>query len=284
MAPGWWGGCWLAAPKSGCGPEVIRTTTELSAPGRDAFDAILDARSPAEYAQDHLPGAISLPVLSDAERAEVGTLYVQVSRFEARRRGAAMVARNIAGHLETALAGRPAGFRPLVYCWRGGMRSNALATVLAQVGWPAVVLDGGYRRWRRHVVGELHAPRKIAHALRLLDGPTGAGKTAVLQSLGRRGAQVLDLEQLAGHRGSLFGATGQRQPGQKLFESRLFDALARMDPARPVYAEAEIEPHRRPVSASGVVGRHVRGAAHSAGGAAGGAGGPYPGALPRDRL
>lgn len=218
---------------------MIRTTTDLSANARDGFDAIIDARSPAEYALDHLPGAINLPVLNDGERAEVGTHYVQVSRFEARRLGAALVARNIARHLETALAGRPAGFRPLVYCWRGGMRSNAFATVLAQVGWPVVVLEGGYRRWRQQVVAGLHGAQPIPHPLRLLDGPTGVGKTAALAHLAERGAQVLDLEHLSGHRGSLFGATPEGQPGQKLFESRLWDALARLDPSRPVYAEAE---------------------------------------------
>jgi tRNA 2-selenouridine synthase len=220
---------------------VIRTTGDLSPAARDAFDAILDVRSPAEFAADHVPGAINLPVLYDAERAEVGTLYVQTSRFLARRVGAAKVARNIADHLEGALSDRPPGFRPLIYCWRGGMRSNAMATVLAQVGWQVTLLEGGYRTWRRRVVGRLHdAPAlEPPPAIRLLDGPTGSGKTALLGALAARGAQVLDLEALAGHRGSLFGATVQGQPGQKLFESRLLDALDRLDPGRPLFAEAE---------------------------------------------
>ncbi len=218
---------------------MIRSSADLSPAVRDRFDQIIDVRSPGEFAQDHVPGAINLPVLDDAERAEVGTLYVQVSRFQARRVGAAKVARNIARHLETALADRPAGFRPLVYCWRGGMRSNAMATVLSQVGWPAVVVEGGYRSWRRLVVASLHAEAPLGLSLRLLDGPTGVGKTELLAELAAAGAQVVDLETLAGHRGSLFGATPGGQPEQKLFESRLMDALQRLDPARPVYAEAE---------------------------------------------
>jgi tRNA 2-selenouridine synthase len=218
---------------------VIRATSDLSAAVRDRFDAIIDVRSPAEFALDHVPGAINLPVLDDAERAEVGTLYVQTSRFLARRVGAAKVARNIAAHLEGALADRPAGFQPLVYCWRGGMRSGAMATVMAQVGWPVTVLDGGYRTWRRRVVERLHADLPLPLSVCLLDGPTGSGKTAVLEALSGQGAQVIDLEALAGHRGSLFGATASGQPSQKLFESRLLDRIDRLDPERPVFAEAE---------------------------------------------
>ena len=107
------------------------------------FDQIIDARSPSEFALDHVPGAVNLPVLSDAERAEVGTIYVQESRFTARRVGAAYVARNVARHLQTALADKAGGFRPLVYCWRGGMRSNAMAVILSQVGWRTAVVAGG---------------------------------------------------------------------------------------------------------------------------------------------
>jgi tRNA 2-selenouridine synthase len=217
---------------------VIGRTADLSPAARDGFDAIIDVRSPSEFAADHVPGALNLPVLDDAERAEVGTIYVQESRFLARRMGAAKVARNIAAHLEGALAGRAPGFRPLVYCWRGGMRSGAMATVLGQVGWPVTVLEGGYRSWRRQVVARLH-DGALDLRLVLLDGPTGVGKTAVLEALAARGEQVLDLEGLARHRGSLFGAIPGGQPGQKRFESGLLDVLERLDPARPVFAEAE---------------------------------------------
>lgn len=203
------------------------------------FDAIIDVRSPGEFALDHIPGAENLPVLDDAERAEVGTLYVQTSRFEARRLGAAHVARNIARHLETALAGRPHDFKPLVYCWRGGQRSHAMATILSQVGWRTGVLVGGYRTWRRMVQHRLYETGPDFRLV-LLDGHTGTAKTEILHRLAARGVQTLDLEGLAAHRGSLFGALpGRPQPSQKLFESRLLDALERLDPARPILAEAE---------------------------------------------
>jgi tRNA 2-selenouridine synthase len=217
---------------------MIRRTTDLSPAARDGFDAIIDVRSPAEYALDHLPGAINLPVLDDAQRAAVGTEYVQGSKFLARRHGASLVARNIAAHLENALGDRDGSFQPLVYCWRGGQRSGAMVTVMDQVGWPVTVLDGGYQTWRRQVAAALYdAP--LPYRLVLLDGPTGVGKTAVLTALASRGVQTLDLEALAAHRGSLFGALPGGQPSQKAFESRLHDALSRLDPARPVLVEAE---------------------------------------------
>lgn len=217
---------------------MTRLTRDVSPGALAAFDALIDVRSPAEFAEDHLPGAVNLPVLDDAERAEVGTLYVQKSKFEARRLGAAMVARNIAAHLDGALSDRPGGFSPLVYCWRGGQRSAAMVSVMDQVGWPVTRLEGGYQTWRRHVVARLHDPAQSPQVI-LLDGPTGAGKTALLAALSARGVQTLDLESLANHRGSLFGAGAEPQPGQKLFESRLTAALAGCRPERPVVVEAE---------------------------------------------
>ena len=204
-----------------------------------AFDLIIDVRSPAEFAEDHLPCAISLPVLSDAERAEVGTIYVQESRFRANRIGAAYVAHNIARHLETGLADTPPETKILVYCWRGGQRSNSMATILSRVGWRTAVLTGGYKTYRRRVREQLYDgvwPLKPV----LLDGNTGSGKTEILARLASLGVQVIDLEGLACHRGSLFGAlTGTPQPSQKLFESRLLQVLEALDPARPVVIEAE---------------------------------------------
>ena len=200
---------------------------------------MIDVRSPAEFAEDHAPGAINLPVLSNEERAEVGTIYVQQSRFLARKIGAAYIARNVAHHLQTALADQPGSFRPLIYCWRGGQRSGAMATILAQVGWRTTVLAGGYKTWRRHVSTRLY-DTALPFRLVLLDGYTGSGKTEVLARLAARGLQTLDLEGLAAHRGSLFGAiAGRPQPSQKLFESRLLVALDGLDPARPVIVEAE---------------------------------------------
>lgn len=217
----------------------LEVTQDVSPAALARFDMVIDVRSPGEFAEDHVPGAVNLPVLSDAERAQVGTVYVQQSRFTARRLGAAHVARNVAHHLETALADRPGGFRPLVYCWRGGMRSNAMATILSQVGWRTTVLAGGYRTYRREVVARLYDGGFGLNFV-LLDGQTGSGKTEMLARLAARGVQTLDLEGLAAHRGSLFGAiAGQAQPSQKLFESRLLAALDALDPARPVVAEAE---------------------------------------------
>ena len=214
-------------------------TQDVSAAALAAYDMIIDVRSPGEFAEDHVPGAVNLPVLSDGERAEIGATYVQDSRFRARLRGAAYVARNIAAHLETRLADRDGAFRPLIYCWRGGMRSNAMATVLSQVGWRVQVLEGGYRTYRRVVTARLY-DSDLPHRFLLLDGPTGTGKTDLLRRAAARGVQVLDLEGLAAHRGSLLGGFADRpQPSQKLFESDLLAALEGLDPSRPVLAEAE---------------------------------------------
>lgn len=203
------------------------------------YDEVIDTRSPAEYAEDHVPGAVNLPSLSNAERAEIGTIYVQESRFLARRLGAAYVARNAAEHLLTHLADKPATYRPLVYCWRGGMRSNSIALIYGQIGWRVGVLEGGWRSWRRLVQQALYEapfPAPVA----VLDGNTGSAKTAILAKVRARGGQVIDLEGLARHRGSLFGLVpGDAQPAQKGFESALAHAMARLDPTRPVLVEAE---------------------------------------------
>jgi len=203
------------------------------------YDAIIDARSPAEYAEDHLPGAICLPVLDNEERARVGTLYKQVSPFAARKLGAALVAKNIGRHLEAALADRPKGWRALVYCWRGGKRSGAFAHVLREIGWDAHALEGGYKAYRQWVVARL-AEGPASLRFRVVHGVTGCGKSRLLKALAAAGAQVLDLEDLAAHRGSVLGHLPDRpQPSQKMFESRLLRELAGLDPARTVYVEGE---------------------------------------------
>jgi tRNA 2-selenouridine synthase len=217
-------------------PELI---DDLSPASLAAFDTVIDVRSPTEFARDHLPGALNLPVLDDDERARVGTIYVQESAFLARRLGGALVAKNIGRHIEVALADKPQGWRPLVYCWRGGQRSRAMAMVLGQVGWRAGLVLDGYKRWRREVAAGL-LQEGPPHRVLLLDGETGSGKTEVLRRLIARGAQAIDLEGLAGHRGSAFGAPpGVQQPSQTLFESRLWDVLRRLDPSRPILVEAE---------------------------------------------
>jgi len=205
----------------------------------DRYDAILDARSPSEYAQDRLPGAINAPVLDDAQRARVGTLYKAQGSFEAKRIGAALVARNIADLLDGPLAAFPRDWRPLVYCWRGGNRSGSLATILARIGWRTTVLEGGYREFRRRVIADLETwPARFR--FRVVTGRTGSGKSLVLERLAALGAQVLDLEQLASHRGSVLGHLPDRaQPSQKRFETLVWDRLRTLDPARPVFVESE---------------------------------------------
>ena len=216
--------------------EILKTADPAALAG---YDAIIDVRSPSEFAEDHIPGAISLPVLSDAERATVGTIYVQESRFRARRIGAALIARNIAGYLERELADRGGDFRPLIYCWRGGQRSGAMATILSQVGWRTGVIAGGYKTYRRHVRERLYDHDWPLEAI-LLEGRTGTGKTEILHKLAARGVQIVDLEALANHRGSVFGGIGLgEQPSQKMFESRLLAAMEALDPALPVVFEAE---------------------------------------------
>jgi tRNA 2-selenouridine synthase len=203
------------------------------------FDAVIDARSPSEHALDHLPAALNWPVLDDEERRIVGTEYTQLSAFEARKRGAVMAARNIARHLEHQGPALAPGWKPLVYCWRGGQRSGSLALVLAQVGFEVDVLEGGYRAFRRRVLADLEDAGKGLD-FRVLCGRTGTGKSRLLQTLARQGAQVLDLESLADHRGSVLGAVPDRlQPSQKAFETRLWQALRDFAPNRPVFVESE---------------------------------------------
>jgi len=202
------------------------------------FDEIIDVRTPLEFAEDHLPGAINLPVLNDEQRIEVGTIYKTAS-FEGRRLGAHHVSTSIARHLEGYLADRPPKWNPLLYCWRGGMRSHSFATVMRSIGWRARVLEGGYKAWRRFVMDDL--PRQISEQnlqFRIIAGLTGTGKTRLLDSLRELGAQVIDLEALANHRGSLLGSQGE-QPNQRRFESLLHMSLSTINPRRPIFAEAE---------------------------------------------
>jgi tRNA 2-selenouridine synthase len=215
-------------------PKGLATVAQLA-----EFDDIIDARSPAEYADDHVPRAVSCPVLGDDERAHVGTLYQQVSPFEAKKLGAVLVARNIARHIEAHFLDKPKDWRPLVYCWRGGQRSGAFTHILREIGWNAHRLDGGYKSWRRLVLDELETlPGRLR--FHVVSGATGSGKSRVLEALAARGAQVLHLEELAAHKGSVLGDLPEApQPSQKKFESRLHAALAGFDAERPVFTEAE---------------------------------------------
>ena len=214
------------------------TLTSLADLATHGFDDIIDVRAPAEFAEDHLPCAISLPVLDDAERAQVGTIYKQVSPFKARKVGGALVAKNAAAHLQGPLADKDGGWKALVYCWRGGQRSGSFTSILQQVGWRADVIAGGYKAWRKLVVDRVY-DQPVGAKVVVLDGNTGSAKTDVLLALAARGVQVIDLEGLARHRGSLFGAMPGGQPSQKAFECGLALALARLDPDRVVVIEAE---------------------------------------------
>jgi len=200
------------------------------------YDEIIDVRSPDEYRIDHVPGAVNLPVLDDAERSEIGIMHKE-SAFGARRKGASLVARNVARHLEGALSDRPSGWCPLVYCWRGGQRSRSFAHILREIGWRADQLEGGYKRYRRWVMDRLEEITPEL-PLRVLAGRTGAGKTMVLRKLGELGAAIIDLEGLAVHRGSVFGVVGE-QPSQRKFESGLCACMEAVRGAPVVFVESE---------------------------------------------
>ena len=203
------------------------------------FDAVIDARSENEYAEDHLPAAVNWPSLNNAERHEVGTLYKQVSPFEARKRGASLVAANISRHIAQHVMDKPKAWKPLVYCWRGGQRSGSLSLVLGQIGFTVHLVEGGYKAFRAAMLAELPAlAQRLSY--RVVCGPTGSGKTRLLQALEAAGAQVLDLEALASHRSSVLGLIpGQPQPAQKRFDTLVWEKLRSFDPARPVYVESE---------------------------------------------
>jgi tRNA 2-selenouridine synthase len=217
-------------------PAVLSFNDVL--PSLDEFDTIIDARSESEFALDHIPGAINCPVLNDEERILVGTTYKQVGAFEAKKIGAPLVARNIARHIDALFADKPRDWKPLVYCWRGGNRSGSMAHILAKVGWPVVQLDGGYKAFRGYVNTALENPPELQY--RVVCGTTGSGKSRLLETLEAIGAQVLDLERLAAHRGSVLGnLPGEPQPSQKMFETRIWGKLRGFDPSRPVFVESE---------------------------------------------
>lgn len=218
-------------------PQILRRDQFLAE--LDSFDCIIDVRSPAEFALDHIPGAVNYPVLDNEERAQIGTLYKQDSPFAAKKLGAALVSRNIANHLEKHFQDFPRTWRPLVYCWRGGERSGAFTHILNRIGWKAMQLEDGYQGFRRTVIDSLDEAAK-QFSFRVICGMTGSGKTRVLQEARGYGAQILDLEALAIHRGSVLGNEPNiEQPSQKGFETALWNALRTLDPIRPVLVESE---------------------------------------------
>ncbi|MEI8029080.1 MAG: tRNA 2-selenouridine(34) synthase MnmH [Comamonadaceae bacterium] len=203
------------------------------------FDSVIDARSEGEFEEDHLPGAVNWPTLNNDERRDIGTLYKQVNAFEAKKRGAAIAARNIASHIEREVINKPRDWKPLAYCWRGGQRSGALSLILSQIGFRVTLLEGGYKAFRAAVVHDI--PRLVGTLeWRVVCGTTGSGKTRLLQALAAQGAQVLDLEALANHRSSVLGAIpGLAQPTQKRFDTLVWNALRPLDVTRPVFIESE---------------------------------------------
>lgn len=205
----------------------------------DSFDTIIDARSEDEYAEDHLPGAVNWPTLNNEERQAVGTTYKQVNAFEAKKRGGAIAARNISNHIEREVLDKPKDWKPLAYCWRGGKRSGSLSLILSEIGFRVTLIEGGYKAFRAALLEDI--PRLAPKFdWRVICGTTGSGKTRLLQALAVAGAQVLDLEALANHRSSVLGAIpGVPQPTQKNFDTRVWDTLRRLNPARPVFVESE---------------------------------------------
>ena len=202
------------------------------------FDDVIDVRSPLEFEDDRIPGSINLPVLSNAEREMIGTMYKQKSKFEAKKLGASIVSKNISDHIKNYLYNKNRDWLPLIYCWRGGQRSYALATILDQIGWKVEVVDGGYKSFRKHISEFLN--RNIdRYYLILLTGNTGTAKTKVLNLIEKRNGQTIDLESLANHKGSVFGSQGQKQPSQKLFETLIYDKLVNLKTNEPIFVEAE---------------------------------------------
>ncbi len=202
------------------------------------LDDVIDVRSPSEYEVDHIPGAINLPVLFDKEREMVGTIYKQNSKFEAKKLGAALISKNISNFLKENIREKHRDWLPLIYCWRGGQRSYAFATILDQIGWDVGVVDGGYKSFRKHVNDFLDKNIEN-YFLILITGNTGTAKTKLLNLIEERQGQTIDLESLANHKGSVFGSQGQKQPSQKLFETLIYDKVKNLKTGEPIFVEAE---------------------------------------------
>lgn len=211
-------------------------------PNPRKYSEIIDVRSENEYKDDHIPSAINLPVLNNQEREKVGTIYKQISTFEARKLGASLIFHNISHQLKTHFLTQDNNYVPFIYCWRGGQRSNSLGVILSQIGWQVQVLKGGYKSYRHYVNQQLETlPSQFNY--KIICGLTGTGKTQILYELKRRNQQILDLEKIANHRGSLLGQEWvgnlESQPSQKYFESLLLQAFQSFDPHQPVWVESE---------------------------------------------
>ena len=195
-------------------------------------------RSEKEFQEDHIPGAINYPVLNNSEREIVGTLY-KTDTFAGKKLGAALITKNISKLLADEFAKNLISWNPLIYCWRGGERSNALALILNRIGFKVFYLDGGYKSYRKFVLKNLS--EKVSHLkFKVICGLTGSGKTRFLEIVRQKGHQVLDLEGLAKHSGSLLGAHPHYpQPSQKYFETLLHSEICCMNDSKVVYVESE---------------------------------------------
>ena len=214
----------------------IEITTEIDPA---SYSEIIDVRSPSEFCEDHIPGAINLPVLNDEERAMIGTIYKQENPFQAKKLGAALVSANISRAIKDNLIHRDKDYQPLIYCWRGGQRSMSMATILSRIGWKTTVIEGGYKTYRAAVRKTIEEQCGQLE-LMVISGLTGTGKTEILKQLHAMGEQVIDLEGLANHRGSLLGAEPNRaQPSQKYFESLLAQKMSGFSSKRITWIESE---------------------------------------------
>ncbi len=198
----------------------------------EAKGVLLDVRSPLEYAQGHIPGAVSLPLFDDWERAEIGTLYKQKGKTHAMQRGLEITAPKIEQFFSAII-----GHNSLkIYCWRGGMRSQSMGHLFRMTGFKVCILNGGYKSFRRFALKLFEAKR----CLKIIGGMTGSGKTDLLKVFIEKGEQVLDLEALANHRGSSFGHIGKgRQPTSEQFQNFIALSLNSSDPSRALWVEDE---------------------------------------------
>lgn len=214
-------------------PLIQEITAEQLIENYARYDLILDARSPHEFAQSHLPGARNFYALNDEEHKEIGTIYKQVSPFEARVKGAAYVCKNAIDHIAALYPEFTPNHRIAIYCARGGMRSSSLSTIFSNIGYRLDRVKGGYKAYRNHVVDymEHFEPRRLI----VLGGNTGCGKSDLLAKLNN----TIDLEGLANHYGSSFGAVNGPQPGAKMFQNRLMHAFEATDASHPVFIESE---------------------------------------------
>ena len=206
---------------------------------RPIFEDVIDVRTPSEYAEDHIIGSVNYPVLYNEQRSLIGKTYKQVNPFKAKIIGSSIIAKNIAIHIEKNFQNKSGSWKPLIYCWRGGQRSRALALILQEIGWQPYQLYGGYKKYRQDVMDLLN---NLSPKLKLwsIGGKTGTAKTKILSTLEKLGGQVLDLEQLANHKGSLLGKINNSpQPSQKLFESLILNKIQSFKLNKIIFIESE---------------------------------------------